>query len=175
MKLRCCAKCNVSADAAHILPPAPTPQEQMKLDSEMQLLIKKLPERKRRTFLRYMKRGKKKEREEGDDKSDDDDDSNTDGIANGGGAEEDASGEALEKKKEETIPYTKEELLEKLERMKLALEDDEEDFDDEFFDEFDDDEDDDEGAEFDDEEEDELSSDEDKNDVKVVANGGGKK
>lgn len=51
-----------------IIQPGPTPEEQLKLDIEMKHLVKSLPERKRRTFLRFM-RGRKKPK-----KVDDDDD-----------------------------------------------------------------------------------------------------
>lgn len=47
-----------SADKVTIEPPGPTPEEQVQLKVEMDRLIKSLPERKRRTFLRYMKKGK---------------------------------------------------------------------------------------------------------------------
>lgn len=46
-----------SADAVNIEPPEATPEEQLQLKVEMDRLIKSLPERKRRTFLRYMKKG----------------------------------------------------------------------------------------------------------------------
>lgn len=139
--MRCCAKCNKSADEVQILPPEPSPQEQMRLDQEMQLLIKKLPERKRRTFLRYMKKGKKKQREEGEEEDegkngeDGDSDPDIDSDSNDGEVEKVAAAAeevAVEKPKEKTIPYTKEELLKKLAQMKLALENDE-DFEDDFF------------------------------------------
>lgn len=55
---RCCAKCLTSADRANIEPPEKTPEEQLQLKVEMERLIKSLPERKRRTFLRYMNKGK---------------------------------------------------------------------------------------------------------------------
>lgn len=55
---RVCAKCLTSADKVTIEPPGPTPAEEQHLKVEMDRLIKSLPERKRRTFLRYMKKGK---------------------------------------------------------------------------------------------------------------------
>lgn len=55
---RCCAKCLTSADRVTIEPPEKTPEEQLQLKVEMERLVKSLPERKRRTFLRYMKKGK---------------------------------------------------------------------------------------------------------------------
>lgn len=138
LKLRCCAKCNKSADEVNILPPEPSTAEQMKLDSEMSLLIKKLPERKRRTFLRYMKKGKKKDKEEGEagDADGDGEDSDPEIDSDEGeGENEGQEAVATTKAKKDTIPYSKEELLKKLEQMKLALENDDEDFDedDDFF------------------------------------------
>lgn len=44
-----------------IEPPEPTPEEQLQLKVEMDRLIKSLPERKRRTFVRFMKKGKEVE------------------------------------------------------------------------------------------------------------------
>lgn len=57
-KERCCAKCLTSADKVNIEPPEKTPEEQQQLKVEMERLIKSLPERKRRTFLRFMNKGK---------------------------------------------------------------------------------------------------------------------
>lgn len=57
-KLRCCAKCLTSADKVNIEPPEKTPEEQQQLKVEMERLVKSLPERKRRTFLRFMNKGK---------------------------------------------------------------------------------------------------------------------
>lgn len=174
MKLRCCAKCNKSADDVNILPPEPTPQEQMKLDQEMQLLIKKLPERKRRTFLRYMKKGKKKQKEgEGEEGQNGDGDS--DPEVDSEGDEEEANKtevvEPVEKVKEKTIPYTKEELLLKLEQMKLALENDA-DFEDDFFgSDFDEEEDEDDFDDEDGEEEEEDDSEEEEKPVDVKKKG----
>lgn len=45
-----------------IEPPEPTPEEQLQLKVEMDRLVKSLPERKRRTFLRFMKKGKEIEK-----------------------------------------------------------------------------------------------------------------
>lgn len=55
---RICAKCLKSADQVNIEPPEATPEEALQLKVEMDRLIKALPERKRRTFLRYMQKGK---------------------------------------------------------------------------------------------------------------------
>uniref|UniRef100_A0A336KFA0 CSON007666 protein n=1 Tax=Culicoides sonorensis TaxID=179676 RepID=A0A336KFA0_CULSO len=51
-----CAKCLVSADEANILPPNKTKEEEDKEQVELNKLLKTLPERKRRTFLRYLKK-----------------------------------------------------------------------------------------------------------------------
>lgn len=61
VKERICAKCLSSADQVNIEPPGPTPEEQVQLQVEMDRLIKSLSERKRRTFLRFMKKGKEVE------------------------------------------------------------------------------------------------------------------
>ncbi|XP_052893612.1 nucleolar transcription factor 1 [Anopheles moucheti] len=102
---RCCAKCLKSADEASIIPPEPTEQEQVKLKAEMDQLIKSLPERKRRTFLRYMNRGqKKKQKGAGAEQYDSDEDEN----------------EGRKRKPNVEMPRTREELLEKIEQLKLA-------------------------------------------------------
>ncbi|XP_035891342.1 uncharacterized protein C9orf85 homolog [Anopheles stephensi] len=100
---RCCAKCLKSADEASIIPPEPTEQEQVKLKAEMDQLIKSLPERKRRTFLRYMNRGQKKKRPTGDQDGSDEEESET-----------------RKKKEKFVMPRTREELLEKFTQLKLA-------------------------------------------------------
>uniref|UniRef100_A0A182R5Q6 CG8675-PA n=1 Tax=Anopheles funestus TaxID=62324 RepID=A0A182R5Q6_ANOFN len=128
---RCCAKCLKSADEASIIPPEPTEQEQVKLKAEMDQLIKSLSERKRRTFLRYMNRGQKK-KQKGDEYDSDEDES-----------------ERQKKKLTAEMPRTREELLQKIEQLKLSSgkngdnedgedEDDSEDFtsDDEDYEDF---------------------------------------
>ncbi|EAA05990.2 AGAP003732-PA [Anopheles gambiae str. PEST] len=103
---RCCAKCLKSADEASIIPPEPTEQEQIKLKAEMDQLIKSLPERKRRTFLRYMNRGQKKKQKNGAaDLEDSDEDENDGRQRKPNGVE---------------MARTREELLEKFEQLKLA-------------------------------------------------------
>lgn len=47
-----CAKCNKVEEVVN--KPEPTPEEAAKLDSELKQELKALPERKRRTFLRYL-------------------------------------------------------------------------------------------------------------------------
>lgn len=49
-----------------IEPATPAPREEQELKVEMDRLIKSLPERKRRTFLRFMKKGKKTEDDDAD-------------------------------------------------------------------------------------------------------------
>lgn len=67
---RVCAKCLTSADQVNIEPPEKTPEEQLQLKVEMERLIKSLPERKRRTFLRYMNKGKEIESENTEEQKD---------------------------------------------------------------------------------------------------------
>lgn len=50
-KFKVCAKC---LESKEIIPAAPDQQEQLKLDAEMRAMLQSLPERKRRTFIRYM-------------------------------------------------------------------------------------------------------------------------
>lgn len=98
---KCCAKCLKSSEEVSIVPPEPTVEEKIKLKVEMDQLIKSLPERKRRTFLRYMNKGKKKEKAQDGDSDYDDD-------------------EQKGRKKAENMPRTREELMEKFEQLKLA-------------------------------------------------------
>lgn len=98
---KCCAKCLKSTEEVSIIPPAPTMEEKIKLKVEMDQLIKSLPERKRRTFLRYMNRGKKKKEEIHD-------------------AGSDYEGYDETVKKTENKPRTREELMEKFEQLKQA-------------------------------------------------------
>ncbi|KAJ3633786.1 hypothetical protein MTP99_010711 [Tenebrio molitor] len=51
MKLGVCTKC---CESKEVITTKPNDQEQLKLDNEMKNLLQSLPERKRRTFLRYM-------------------------------------------------------------------------------------------------------------------------
>lgn len=108
--LRCCAKCLTSADIVQIEPAEPTPQEEVQLKVEMDRLIKTLSERKRRTFLRFMKKGKEAEGGE------------TDPTEN--------EGAVGTEKKRTFVPHVREDLLSKIEALKLAgdNEDDDGDF-----------------------------------------------
>ncbi|XP_008210681.1 uncharacterized protein C9orf85 homolog isoform X2 [Nasonia vitripennis] len=56
-----CPKCGLQNE---LVAPQPTKEEQLKLDNEMQSMLKTLPERKRRTFIRYMNKNTKKKRKE---------------------------------------------------------------------------------------------------------------
>uniref|UniRef100_A0A182PKG0 VPS37 C-terminal domain-containing protein n=1 Tax=Anopheles epiroticus TaxID=199890 RepID=A0A182PKG0_9DIPT len=105
---RCCAKCLKSADEASIIPPEPTEQEQIKLKAEMDQLIKSLPERKRRTFLRYMNRGRKQKKR------------GTGGASVADSDEEENDGRQRKGNVGFEMPRTREELLEKFEQLKLA-------------------------------------------------------
>lgn len=49
----------------NIEPPEKTPEEQVQLKVEMDRMMKSLPERKRRTFLRFMNKGKEIDSENG--------------------------------------------------------------------------------------------------------------
>lgn len=55
-KLKLCTKC---CKPKEIIPSEPDKVEQIKLDQGMQQLLQSLPERKRRTFLRYMNKKSK--------------------------------------------------------------------------------------------------------------------
>uniref|UniRef100_A0A7G3AML2 Uncharacterized protein n=1 Tax=Lutzomyia longipalpis TaxID=7200 RepID=A0A7G3AML2_LUTLO len=128
LKLKVCAKCNKSPEDGGIVPPQPSPREQMQMDAEMQHMVKRLTERKRRTFLRFLKKGKKNAKS--DDKQEDD--QTEDEPGNSGGN--------TTKNNPDTVPHTREELLEKIQSLKLSEEDDEfsgSDFDDDEFDDSD--------------------------------------
>jgi len=109
-KEKICAKCLKSAAEVAIEPPEPTPEEQLQLKVEMDRLIKSLPERKRRTFMRFMKKGKEVENNE----------------------DEDAGDLKNESEVKETIriPHSRTDLMNKFESLKVAQgeeEDDDED------------------------------------------------
>ncbi|KAJ6637776.1 hypothetical protein Bhyg_10507, partial [Pseudolycoriella hygida] len=104
-KEKICAKCLKSSADVSIEPPEPTPEEQLQLKVEMDRLIKSLPERKRRTFLRFMKKGK----EIGDDAGDANEDS--------------------EAKETVRVPHSRADLLNKFELLKLEQTNEEDDED----------------------------------------------
>ncbi|XP_059616544.1 uncharacterized protein C9orf85 homolog [Phlebotomus argentipes] len=118
LKLKVCAKCNKSPDDGGILPPVPTPQEQMRLDTEMQQMIKRLPERKRRTFLRFMNKGKRKTTK--------DEDEEPSAELDLGEPSQNSNENASEIP--ETIPHTREELLEKIQSLNLCADESDDDF-----------------------------------------------
>lgn len=96
-----CAKClKTESDGVEIIPPEPTEAEKLKLDIEMKHLVKSLSERKRRTFLRYM-RGKKDKRKNRDNEDD----------------------EPETEEKPKRMP-TREQLLDKLEKLKVSEKED---------------------------------------------------
>lgn len=103
-----CAKCLKSEEQVVIEPPQPTTEEEVKLKVEMDRLIKSLPERKRRAFIRYMDKGKKQE--------------DMEKVVSGEGIESDTQ---FTKELDDTIhfPHTREELLQKIEFLKLNNED----------------------------------------------------
>lgn len=111
---RCCAKCLKSAEEVDIEPAEPTPREEQKIKVEMDRLIKSLPERKRRTFLRFMKRGKDAEGADGDAAAAPKtvDEETTDG---------DEPAPVVKRKR---VPHTRADLLNKIEALRLADEDD---------------------------------------------------
>ncbi|XP_037938454.1 uncharacterized protein C9orf85 homolog [Teleopsis dalmanni] len=120
LETRVCAKCLESAERVDIEPPQPTPEEEVKLKVEMERLIKSFPERKRRAFLRYMEKGKKDENL----------------VENVEAPSDDENCEKTVKAKQR-IPRTRDELLTKIEQLKLK----EDDYDDEDDDDDDDDDD----------------------------------
>ena len=101
---RQCAKClkteeQVLGEGKILIPAEPTPEERLKLKIEMQTLIKYLPERKRRTFLRFMNKDKKKKVKDSEDEGDNVEEENVD---------------------EPKVYRTREELLEKIEKLKIT-------------------------------------------------------
>lgn len=93
-----CAKCLKSDSEVEIIPPGPTAEEKLRMDIEMKALIRSLPERKRRTFMRFMN-GKKKRKGKPDDDQD--------------------QAEDIGEEIEEVPRYrTREELLQKIEKLK---------------------------------------------------------
>ena len=72
-KIGVCPKCGKKEE---LVEPVPTPEELLKADQEMQAMLKSLPERKRRTFLRYVEkqRGESKKKDNGDEFEDDEKD-----------------------------------------------------------------------------------------------------
>ncbi|XP_034231649.1 uncharacterized protein C9orf85 homolog [Thrips palmi] len=117
-KLGVCPKCG---KAEELVQPVPTAEERLKLDLEMQAMLKSLPERKRRTFLRFLEKGKKKARKDRK-KSEDD--------ANAKSDEQDTL--PREDGEEDDTKKTTHDLMAFLQRLKLSCKDgdDMDDFDD---------------------------------------------
>lgn len=114
-KERVCAKCLKSATEVTIEPPEPTPSEQQVLKSEMDRLVKALPERKRRTFLRFMRKGKEVE-----------EDATEKGATAAGSADKEPDDEEV--KKPPRIPHSRADLLSKIEMLKIDTGNDEDDY-----------------------------------------------
>ncbi|XP_012258443.2 uncharacterized protein LOC105687390 [Athalia rosae] len=113
-----CSKCGAEAK---LVDPRPTLQEQVKLDAELQAMLKALPERKKRTFIRYMNRNGKPDEvkcDSGDSENDN------------GDKTEAAQGDCEEVSR---THRTREDLFEKLKSLKLSINDkDTNDFDSDF-------------------------------------------
>lgn len=101
-----CAKCLKKEGEVEIIPPEPTQEEQIKLKIEMDQLIKTLSERKRRTFLRYMEKGKKKDKKRKNKQENEIEDSGTE--------------DTPPQEPEARVAHTREELLQKIEKLKLS-------------------------------------------------------
>ncbi|XP_017056139.1 uncharacterized protein C9orf85 homolog [Drosophila ficusphila] len=104
VKAHACAKCLKSANEVAIEEPQPTPREEQQLQAEMDRLVKSFSERKRRAFLRYMKRGKKQPQD----------------------AQPLDEQELEAQEKAKRVAHTRDELLDKIKQLNLAAEDDEE-------------------------------------------------
>ncbi|XP_004518809.1 uncharacterized protein C9orf85 homolog [Ceratitis capitata] len=104
LEARVCAKCLKDAQEVEIVTPQPTSEEQLKLKVEMERLIKSLPERKRRAFMRYMDKGKKLT---------DLDQSSAEQVTNDVKSNEES---CVVKR----LPHTRKELLEKIEMLQLS-------------------------------------------------------
>lgn len=72
VSLKQCAKCMKSEGEGReaIIPAGPSDEEKLRLSIEMKQMVKSLPERKRRTFMRFMKGKKKRKNKDGDDEED---------------------------------------------------------------------------------------------------------
>ncbi|KAL7293721.1 hypothetical protein TKK_0012792 [Trichogramma kaykai] len=136
-----CPKCEQKAS---LVPAQPSKEEQQQLDAEMTAMLRSLPERKRRTFMRYMngkqqdKKKKKKENskhnakvgkslleyEQGEEESKEKEDNNDD--------DDDSDDSHVPEPKH--VSRTKQELLEKLNSLANNEDDDEGDADEDNFD-----------------------------------------
>ncbi|EDX02591.1 uncharacterized protein C9orf85 homolog [Drosophila yakuba] len=136
IKANACAKCLKSATEVAIEEPQPTPREEQQLQSEMDRLVKSFSERKRRAFLRYMRKGKKQEKD--------------------GNEDEQLDEQQLEsQEKAKRVAHTRDELLDKIKQLNLAGDGDEDEDDSDF-----DSDEDDNDSEFDSEEEEDDNSEE---------------
>lgn len=134
-----CAKCLQSTQTLAFEAAQLSPVEELKLEAEMRRLTKTLPERKRRAFMRYMRRGKKLSMLAEDEQSSEsqhvqdlqdlqDDEGKADCEDNDCSAEAEEANDRADQR----VPYTRDELLQKLEQLKLSVidEEDEGDFSD---------------------------------------------
>ncbi|XP_043281532.1 uncharacterized protein C9orf85 homolog isoform X2 [Venturia canescens] len=113
-----CPKCGEKGD---VVPEEPK-EETLKLDRELRLILKKLPERKRRTFMRYMNGKARKEAS-----------SNGESTANAKEPEEADSSDSEEESQDPRQPLTRDDLLAKLNALMISSkrnknEDDDDDF-----------------------------------------------
>ncbi|XP_055912016.1 uncharacterized protein C9orf85 homolog [Eupeodes corollae] len=110
-----CAKCLKAADEVEIEPALPTPEEELKLKVEMDKLIKSFSERKRRAFLRYMRKGEvdNSENKEEDNEADDPAATAVDGSE---------GADVAEKPIPKRIPHSRDNLLRKIEELRVGTE-----------------------------------------------------
>lgn len=108
-----CPKCS---EKREIVEAKPTREESIKLDVELQTLLKKLPERKRRTFIRYMNQNSNTKKTHSETTNDENKDS-------------EAGDNNEENKNSQTLSSNKEDLLEELKAL-VIQEGKDEDFDD---------------------------------------------
>ncbi|XP_031834095.1 uncharacterized protein C9orf85 homolog [Nomia melanderi] len=113
-----CSKCG---SGSNIFEEKPSREESIKLDAELQNLLKELPERKRRTFIRYMNRNATNKN------------CNSGRSKNQTKKYEDEGNETTEESKDQSVvePVSKDDMLLKLKSLIIKNEDDNDDeFDD---------------------------------------------
>lgn len=117
-KFEVCAKCG---NKGEIVESKPSKEETLKLDAELQALLKSLSERKRRTFLRYMNKNAEKKNKSRKEK-------NTEKRDDDGDVEEEEEDDEVAEAEENNI--TRDDLLSKLKSLAVKDEDefDEDDF-----------------------------------------------
>ncbi|XP_076644166.1 uncharacterized protein LOC143354185 [Halictus rubicundus] len=109
-----CSKCGAESE---IIEGKPSKQESMKLDAELQNLLKELPERKRRTFIRYMNQNAANKK-------------NNSRTNNHQSKCESEENESIEERTDESdaVPISKDDLLFKLKSLIVKNDDDEDEF-----------------------------------------------